>query len=483
MSATIAYEAPPTLAAFMDSNAFVRVVEGPIGSGKSSACVLEILRRATEQAPGPDGLRRSRFLVVRNTYRELEDTTRKTFQQWVPARLGKWKEQAFTFDARFNDVHCEVLFRALDRPEDVSKLLSLELTGAYFNEVREISKHAFDVAQGRVGRFPSQRDGGPTWFGLWADSNPWHTGHWLHKLRAQRLEDFAFFQQPGGRSATAENTANLPAGYYQRLCAGKDSEWVRVYVDGEEASSDVGSIYGKWLDALAARGGVSDFAHAGPDGYTSDVYTTWDLGRADATAIVFWRLNDAGVADVVDFYAANGYGLSHYAQVVEAKPYRYKLHVLPHDARAKTLATQASTYEQLCERWGPGKVLVAPALSVEDGISALRWQLEQPMRFHARCDAPVLAPDGSELYPSLLEALREYRYEWDVAGACFRKTPRHDWSSHPADAARVQATFVRFAEGTRPRPKPPPPPPARGIETLTLDDAWASQPRQRRQRA
>lgn len=480
MSVAIAYQAPPTLSAFLDSNAFVRVVEGPIGSGKSSACVLEILRRASEQRPGPDGLRHSRFLVVRNTYRELEDTTRKTFEQWVPARLGTWHEKAFLFRLHFNDVRSEVLFRALDRPGDVAKLLSLELTGAYFNEAREIPKAAFDVAQGRVGRFPSQRDGGPTWFGLWADSNPWHTGHWLHKLRAQNLEDFRFFQQPGGRNPAAENVENLPPGYYQRLTAGKDSEWVRVYVDGEEASSDVGSIYGKWLDALSARGGVSDFAHAGPDGLTHDVYTSWDLGRADATAIVFWRLNAHGVADVLDFYAGTGKGLSHYAEVVDAKPYRYKLHLLPHDAKAKTLATNASTYEQACQRWGTGKVLVAPALSVEDGIGALRWQLERPMRFHARCEAPVLAPDGSEAYPSLLEALREYRYEWDADNACFRKTPLHNWASHPADAARLQATFVRFAEAMQ--PKPVAPPAALGA-AVTMDDAWASLPKPRRQRA
>jgi len=87
------------------------------------------------------------------------------------------------------------------------------------------------------------------------------------------------------------------------------------------------------------------------------------------------------------------------------------------------------------------------------------------------------------VYPSLLEALREYRYEWDAAGACFRKTPLHNWASHPADAVRVQSTFVRFAEGTRAKPKAPPPPPARGIDSLTLEDAWASQPQRRRQRA
>ena len=117
-----------------------------------------------------------------SVFSQLRDTTRKTFEQWVPAELGTWHEQSFTWSGRWSDgehiIECEVLFRALDRPQDVKKLLSLELTGAYINEVREIPKHVLDVLQTRVGRFPSRAQGGATWFGIWADTNPWHAnGH------------------------------------------------------------------------------------------------------------------------------------------------------------------------------------------------------------------------------------------------------------------------------------------------------------------
>ena len=81
----IKYDAPPTLSEFLDSNAFIRCCIGPVGSGKSSVCVMEILRRACEQAKGLDGVRHTRFVVVRNSYRELRDTTRKTFEAWIPA--------------------------------------------------------------------------------------------------------------------------------------------------------------------------------------------------------------------------------------------------------------------------------------------------------------------------------------------------------------------------------------------------------------
>src|SRR5687768_16241780 len=115
----------------MRSDAFVRALVGPVGSGKSSGCTIELIRRASQQTPGPDGVRRTRWAIIRNTYPQLRDTTRKTFEQWIPADTGQWHEQEFTFevDRKLADgtrMHCEVLFRALYRPEDVKKLLSLE---------------------------------------------------------------------------------------------------------------------------------------------------------------------------------------------------------------------------------------------------------------------------------------------------------------------------------------------------------------------
>lgn len=465
----IAYDAPPTVSEFMDSDAFVRIVSGPIGSGKSSGCIMEILRRAVEQTPGPDGKRCTRFAIVRNTYRELEDTTRRTFEQWIKPEfnLGKMHENDFTYSIRFQDVECDILFRALDRPEDVKKLLSLELTGCYFNELRQIAKPVFDGMQGRVGRFPAKKDGGPTWFGVWADTNPWHTGHWLHKLRKSKPKGFEFFRQPGGLDPNAENVENLPDGYYERLCEGKDSEWIRVYVKGEEATSDVGSIFGSWLDKLDARGGICAFEHP-----NDDVFTHWDLGRADATAIWFWRLNQHGLADVIDFYAGSGHGLSHYLEVLDAKPYKYAKHVLPHDAKQKTLATKLSTFEQCQEHFGRANVVLGPNMAVDDGISAARWQLERQTRFHSRCDEPIKDASGAEEHQSGLEALREYRYEWDEANGCFKKTPLHNWASHPADGYRYLSTFVRFAESMTRKSAPSRPPYARDPSSFTLDELY-----------
>lgn len=466
MNAAVDYTAPPTVAQMLRSDARVRVIMGPIGSGKSSGCVMEILRRAMQQEPGRDGIRRTRWAIIRNTYPQLRDTTQKTFEQWIPAQLGKWNNEEYSFTLRFHDVEAEVLFRALDRPEDEKKVLSLELTGAYLNELREIPQAIFDAIQGRVGRYPQMLDGGPTWFGVWGDTNPWHTGHWGQALFEKRPEGMELYRQPGGRSAQAENLAYLPPGYYLNLCAGKDAEWIAVYVDGEVASHDVGSVYGRALDLLRQRGGICHF------NFTSeDIFTSWDLGIGDSTAIWFWQLAPHG-ADVLDHYENYGLGLSHYFEVLDQKAqekgYRYARHWLPHDARAKTLQTGVSTLDHFLSRFGPSRVAITPGLSVADGLGAGRWLLEQPgTRIHAaNCELG-------------LKALQEYRYAWSEETRAFSRKPLHDWASNSADAFRYLALVVKATEEMLPKPKPPPLGEVKHYG-VTLDELWKMNEREGR---
>lgn len=251
----IKYQAPPTLGRFLGSDAFVRLVVGPFGSGKSSACTLEILRRAQETPPGSDGVRRSRWVVVRNTYPELRDTTIPTFREWIPDALGRWNTQEHVFRMKFADVEAEVMFRALDRPDDVKKLLSLEATGAWINEAREVPRAVFELLQARLGRYPAKKSmpaGAKPWFGLWMDTNPPDTDHWMYHLFEENLpSNHRVYHQPGGRSPDAENLENLPDGYYDRIAAGKDADWIRVYVDGQYGYVRDGKpIFPEYNDAL-----------------------------------------------------------------------------------------------------------------------------------------------------------------------------------------------------------------------------------------
>lgn len=449
------YKPSPKVARFLASNAFARVIKGPVGSGKSSGCVVELPRRAIEQAPF-NGLRRTRFAIIRNTYRELEDTTRKTFEQWVPEiggdwreEIGDWKEKDFLFLMRFElgdgtKVESEILFRSLDRPEDVRKLLSLEVTGAYVNEVREIPKNAIDVLETRLGRYPSKAQGGASWFGWWGDTNPWPAAHWGARLFKKPPEGYELYVQPSGRSAKAENVENLPEGYYQRLTRGKDKEWISIYVDGEDAPATEGSIYGRLLATLQHRGGVSAFEHG-----TDQVFTVWDFGIADSMAIWWFRFNAQRGVDIIDWYENSGFGLAHYFEVCRKKGYSYIAHYLPHDARARSWQTGRSAVELFEDEFGPGSVVIAPELSVDDGIGAARWLLEQETtRFHARCDE---VPEDADL--SGVGTLGEYRYAWDETNKVFSKTPLHNFASHSADAFRVLGCAVLHGEIISREPK------------------------------
>ena len=253
----------PVVDEFLRSDAFVLGLRGPIGSGKSTACVMKLLEIAQRQAVQADGRRHSRIAIIRNTYPELQTTTIKTWHQWLPADLGDWKASGPPRHLIVtDDLHLEVLFVALDRPKDVRKVLSMELTAAWVNEAREVPKEIIDGLTGRVGRYPPKRDGGCIGPQILLDTNPPEIDHWWYVLAEQdtstqrnadlvasvkeaeqllrsqgllgkRQPLFQFLAQPDANSSDAENLINLPLDYYAKASAGKTDEWRKVYIRGE----------------------------------------------------------------------------------------------------------------------------------------------------------------------------------------------------------------------------------------------------------
>lgn len=245
---------------FITSNRFVDIIEGPLGSGKSVGLFLRVMRHAQEQAPSPvDGLRKTRWAIVRNSYPDLRRTTIRTWLETFPedvyGRLN-WAQPPCHRIA-FGDVRIEIDFLALDKPEDIRKLRSGEYTGVVFNELSFIDKVIFDEATSRVGRFPAMRDGGPTWKGVYADTNAPDEDHWLAVMTEQVdkppglteqeeadlrwPEEWGFHLQPpalleefdsrghvrGYRiNPSAENLENLPPDYYEKQVRGKSKAWI-----------------------------------------------------------------------------------------------------------------------------------------------------------------------------------------------------------------------------------------------------------------
>jgi hypothetical protein len=258
MQINYSYDPVPTLWDFSQDRRFIRGVMGPFGSGKSSGCVWDIITKGIQQKPSADGISRTRWLVVRNTYIQLRDTTIRTFMDWIPPqKFGTYKQVDHEYKiTALPNCEIEVLFRALDKPEHLGPLLSLEITGAWLNEAREIPESIMNMIQGRVGRFPSKRDGvGPTWSGLILDTNPPDTDSWWYRLfEEKRPENASLYKQPSGLSPEAENRVNLPDNYYENLAEGKDEEFVRVYVHGEYGYVMEGKpVYPEYEDSTHCR--------------------------------------------------------------------------------------------------------------------------------------------------------------------------------------------------------------------------------------
>lgn len=236
------FDAPPTVSDFMSSTAFVRAILGPVGSGKSTGCLMEIARRAQEQEPSPDGLRHTRWAIVRQTLQQIKQTVLKEFYTWL-SPITTFKVSDNTIYLAYDDVRCEIHLIPLDDEQDQRRLLSLQLTGAWVNEFPEIDPAIIPSLCGRLGRYPSKAQGGPTWFGLILDGNfPNEGGDWHELLETNLPEDWELYKQPGGRTPEAENIDNLPGGveYYNRLARGQSQEWIKRYVDANYGNDPSG---------------------------------------------------------------------------------------------------------------------------------------------------------------------------------------------------------------------------------------------------
>jgi len=255
MALDISYTPPLTGESFMNSDKKMRVLMGPVGSGKSVTCSFEIIRRASMQKPDATGKRRTRAAVVRETARQLQDTVIKTFLDWFPPGVcGRYMRTTKTYFFEVGDVECEIMFRALDDADDVANLNSLELSFAWFNECRDIHPDIVDAMSKRIGRFPSSKDGGPTWYGMWGDTNPPTMDTWWYYQMEQidpkdgvghNDNGWDVFKQPSGRSAFAENVEHLPDGYYDTQ--GRSEEYIRVFIDGDYGLSSAGQPVYKYF--------------------------------------------------------------------------------------------------------------------------------------------------------------------------------------------------------------------------------------------
>jgi phage terminase large subunit len=194
-----------------------------------------------------------------------------------------------------------------------------------------------------------------------------------------------------------------------------------------------GSYYGSIINDLEANGRIADF----PRDDLCRSFTAWDIGMGDSTAI--WVAQVAGKeVRLLDCVENHGVGLDWYVSWLRENNYQSFDHILPHDVEVRELGTGKSRKEVLQE--AGLNVTVAPRLSIADGIQATR-------RLLPRC---WFHPDTKQG----LNALRNYRKEYDEKRSVFYDKPLHDWSSHFSDAMRYLAVGLDESDGSWSKPLP-----------------------------
>ena len=428
----------------------MRLLMGPFGSGKSVGCVQESVKRAAMQHANEEGVRKTRFAVVRNTYRQLSDTTMRTFFDWYPDRvwgIRKVKDEEFLMNFKLEDgttVQCEIMFRALDRPDQVGNLLSLELTGAWFNEMRDIPKEIWEAMQGRVGRYPSASDGGCTWYGQWGDSNPPDTDHWIYKLFEEARPDNAkAFYQPSGLSPQAENVPNLPKDYYGNMAKGKSRDYIKVYVEGQ---------YGMVREGKPVYPEYNDELHCVEIEYDKrlSLIRGWDFGRTPTC--VFVQIDHRGRVYVIDELTSEGMGIEVFAK--EALDYTQRNY--PNARIERDIGDPSGDFGNDVTETTPFSILWDLGVMIEKGRQDLDVRLSAvKSRLTSLIDGKpglLLAPRCKTLRKGFIGGYCYKRMQ--ISGERYQDKPdKNGPYSHPQDC--LQYILTLMYEGAITEHKPP----------------------------
>ena len=263
----------------MDTSKYI-FIRGSVGSGKSSGCILHCFLNACKQAPGLDGVRRSKYAVIRASYPNLKSTT---IDSWINDWFGPLINVVYDVPIRgeivmpspMDDgttIEMKLVFLALDREEDVNKLQSLQVTGVHINEAAEIPQGIFQMLKSRYKRYPKKfplsrvhpdfREEYRKYLNKYDkigsidpfiihDYNSVPTEHWLYQIaEVQKPENHSFYTQPSALlmcskaegfvedaehnwykfNPLADNLENLDEDYYIDQCQGADPDWISVFV-------------------------------------------------------------------------------------------------------------------------------------------------------------------------------------------------------------------------------------------------------------
>lgn len=231
----INYRVSPTFMKIHRDNSRMKFVMGPVGSGKSSGMVFDLLFNAMKQRPDENGVRHSRYAVIRATYPQLRSSTIKTFIEWFKDKIRMVYSTPITGRIKYDlddgtSIDMELMFIAIEDEQAAERLRSWEFTGAWVNEAHEVPEYLMTILMQRTDRFPALRGGGAVDPQIILDYNAVSTDHWLYKWAEElKPEGCSFYKQPPAVievkpgeyrvNPQAENLENLPAEYYPNIVA------------------------------------------------------------------------------------------------------------------------------------------------------------------------------------------------------------------------------------------------------------------------
>lgn len=407
----IPYEPRAHFAGFHEDERRWKTVVAHRRAGKTVACINELIKRALLcELPEP------RFAYIAPFYSQSKDVAwsyLKRFTGPIPGASANESELRVDLpnDARIR------LYGA----DNYERLRGVYFDGVVLDEYGDMDPRAWSEV---IRPALSDRKGWATFIGT-----PKGRNHFAEVWdKAQDNRDWFTLM------LRASQTGLLPPAELADARGSMSDEQYEQEFECSFQAGVVGAYYGPQMQQAERDGRIGNV----PWVQNRQVFTWWDLGIDDSTAIWFAQSID-GEVHLIDYYEASGVGLEHYAKVLKEKPYVYadRGHLLPHDVEVHDISTGKSRFAFLAGLGIRGRVV--PMRGVEDGINAARFILSRCRFDRTKCERGI-------------EALRQYKREWDEKLKAFKQRPRHDWASHAADAFRYGA--VGFRE------EPPPNSPA-----------------------
>jgi phage terminase large subunit len=386
-------------------------------AGKTVACIMDLVDAALRcKKPNP------RFAYIAPHYVQAKDvawTYLKLYTQPIPGAAHNESELRVDLPngARIR------LYGA----ENFDRLRGLYLDGCILDEAADMDPRAWtEVIRPAL----SDRKGWATFIGTPKGRNSFYEIMYGSATWPGAVQDPDWFSL----TLKASETGIVDAA---ELADARKAMTPEAYEQEYECSFDaaiLGAFYGKDIADAEREGRITDV----PYDSVLPVNTVWDLGKTDAMSIFFWQFAPNGQVAVIDHYENHGFDLDHYAAELKSRGYKYDTHFLPHDARAGILGMKRTRLEQLMEMLRGDKFHIVVDHDVMDGIAAARLTLKRTWFDAYKCRFA-------------LEALRQYRAEFDEKAKVFKKTPKHDWSSHTADAWRYLAMAWREMRAEPPK--------------------------------